>query len=50
MANTPKKSKDPTELALSAIEEALSMRNDPPAAEPTVPPAAIQFWPLRRTR
>ncbi len=27
MANTPKKSKDPTELALSAIEEALSVRD-----------------------
>ena len=34
MANTPKKSKDPTELALSAIEEALSVRDNPPAEAP----------------
>src|SRR5947208_3998352 len=52
MANTPKKAKDPTEVALSAIQEALnisdtaadtsrnaSMRNEnsPPVAPPTPP-------------
>src|SRR5215831_7745420 len=45
MANTPKKIKDPTEAALSAIQDALSARDaveasSPPAAEiAPVPPA-----------
>ena len=30
MANTPKKSKDPTEVALSAIQDALEMRAPEP--------------------
>ena len=41
MANSLKKSKDPTELALSAIEDALAIRNDeqPVPAAPAVTPA-----------
>jgi len=38
MANTTKKIKDPTEAALSAIQDALSAR-DAAAAEPQAPPA-----------
>src|SRR5436853_6767573 len=38
MANTPKKVKDPTEAALSAIQDALSVRATP--AEP--PPPSFQ--------
>src|SRR6516164_6448149 len=46
MANTPKKIKDPTEAALSAIQEALTARDaaveseaaSPPAAEPVAEP------------
>ena len=34
MANYPKKMKDPTEAALSAIQEALNIRNDEELAEP----------------
>ncbi len=30
MANNPKKSKDPTEVALTAIQDALDMREDEP--------------------
>ena len=37
MANTPKKMKDPTEAALSAIQDALSVRDTAP--EPVIPPA-----------
>ena len=33
MANTPKKMKDPTEAALSAIQDALHVRDDDTAAE-----------------
>src|SRR5262249_13860325 len=43
MANTPKKIKDPTEAALSAIQDALSVRDEPaetPASPP--PPAATR--------
>src|SRR5262245_56280919 len=32
MANTPKKMKDPTEAALSAIQDALNVRDPEPAA------------------
>src|SRR5215510_14810354 len=39
MANTPKKIKDPTEAALSAIQDALSAR-DAAEAEAASPPAA----------
>ena len=39
MANNPKKIKDPTEAALSAIQEALSIRDSEPApATPSPPP------------
>src|SRR5476649_2019283 len=43
MANSPKKIQDPTEAALSAIQEALSMREveTPPAEERTAVPAEI---------
>ena len=37
MAIYPKKSKDPTEVALSAIQDALNVRDTDPA--PRVPPA-----------
>src|SRR4051812_16539091 len=42
MANSPRKSKDPTELALSAIEDALNIPHEPaPASGPAAPaPAA----------
>jgi hypothetical protein len=42
MANTPKKMMDPTEAALSAIQDALQVRDDdkPPASEPQ-PPASV---------
>src|SRR3954465_2817414 len=43
MANNPKRIQDPTEAAMSAIQEALNLREDPPApaqaAEPAPPPA-----------
>ena len=57
MANTPKKAKDPTEVALSAIQEALNIsephpdtsRNPPPAVDldmapppPVMPAAALR--------
>src|SRR3990170_2270755 len=39
MANTPKKiMKDPTEAALSAIQDALNVRDPSPASEPATPP------------
>jgi hypothetical protein len=38
MANTPKKIKDPTEAALSAIQDALSIRDPEPASEAPSPP------------
>src|SRR3954466_8115500 len=49
MANNPKRIQDPTEAAMSAIQEALNLREDPPApaqaAEPAPPtaPAADPF-------
>ena len=39
MANTPKKIKDPTEAALSAIQDALSARDAAAEAQATSPPA-----------
>jgi hypothetical protein len=43
MANNPKRIQDPTEAAMSAIQEALNLREDPPAparpAEPAPPTA-----------
>src|SRR5437764_1903962 len=46
MANNPKRMQDPTEAAMSAIQEALNLREDPPAtsraselAPPTAPAA-----------
>src|SRR5882757_8093604 len=38
MANTPKKMKDPTEAALSAIQDALTVRDTAPEPEPISPP------------
>ena len=38
MANTPKKMKDPTEAALSAIQDALSVRDTPPEPPVAAPP------------
>src|SRR3954452_18499059 len=49
MANNPKRMQDPTEAAMSAIQEALNLREEPPAAprasEPAPPtaPAADPF-------
>ena len=46
MANYPKKMKDPTEVALSAIQDALSIRDNPPesdpAASPPLPPVSVE--------
>src|SRR6267142_3542254 len=38
MANTPKKMKDPTEAALSAIQDALNVRDPAPEPAPASPP------------
>src|SRR5262245_57065008 len=47
MANTPKKMKDPTEAALSAIQDALNVRDPEPATEtaatPPAPPPVDHF-------
>ena len=49
MANNPKRMQDPTEAAMSAIQEALNLREEPPvaprASEPAPPtaPAADPF-------
>ena len=40
MANTPKKMKDPTEAALSAIQDALTVRDTTPEPEPVSRPVA----------
>src|SRR5512134_3460682 len=37
MANNPKRIQDPTEAAMSAIQEALNLREDPPAASASRP-------------
>src|SRR6266436_3760957 len=45
MGNTPKKMQDPTEAALSAIQDALNLREGEPEAapvEPPEPPAAVE--------
>src|SRR5262249_35099372 len=42
MANTPKKIKDPTEAALSAIQDALSVRDEPAEAPTSPSPAAAK--------
>ena len=34
MANNPKRIQDPTEAAMSAIQEALNLREDPPVRKP----------------
>jgi hypothetical protein len=46
MANSPKKSKDPTELALSAIEDALAVRDTAPAATPSDSASSIRRPPV----
>src|SRR5262245_3855239 len=58
MANTPKKMKDPTEAALSAIQDALQIPGDDKAAQPSIsiPPsspadsAAEKPWPGLRSK
>src|SRR5436190_23875451 len=61
MANTPKKMKDPTEAALSAIQDALQVRDDDdkPAGQDTSPapaspgldePVADKPWPGLRSK
>src|SRR5262249_33102157 len=58
MANTPKKMKDPTEAALSAIQDALQVRDDDKPAEgiqsgPALPPddpGADKPWPGLRSK
>src|ERR1700760_58670 len=62
MANNPKKVKDPTEVALSAIQEALNisdvnadtsrsaMRDEHGEAAPPVPPAPPSFEPVFEAR
>src|SRR5471032_2011012 len=52
MANSPKKIQDPTEAALSAIQEALSMRSaeTPTEDQPAVPPESVTPQPEFRTR
>src|SRR5262249_4477384 len=40
MANNPKRMQDPTEAAMSAIQEALNLRDEPPAARPAAPEPA----------
>ena len=40
MANTPKKMKDPTEAALSAIQGSLNVRDPEPATDAAEAPAA----------
>jgi len=40
MANTPKKMKDPTEAALSAIQDALNVRDAEPSSQPMTGPSA----------
>src|SRR6185503_5245924 len=42
MANNPKRIQDPTEAAMSAIQEALNLREEPPAPPPPPRPAASE--------
>src|SRR5712671_2336732 len=41
MANIPKRIQDPTEAAMSAIQEALNLRDDPPVASSPRTPAPL---------
>jgi len=55
MANTPKKMKDPTEAALSAIQDALQIRDDdtpaqPNSASPAPAPSEEKPWPGLRSK
>ena len=50
MANTPRKMQDPTEAALSAIQDALSLREGEPSAAAEPPPAPPEPDPVDRTR
>ena len=56
MANTPKKMKDPTEAALSAIQDALQVKEDKPSGaegnQATTPdePADDKPWPGLRSK
>ena len=55
MANTPKKMKDPTEAALSAIQDALQIRDEPAqpdtASTPAPAPASEEKpWPGLRSK
>src|SRR5438132_5277015 len=45
MANTPKKMKDPTEAALSAIQDALQVRDDDKPAESQATPMEAPVHP-----
>src|SRR5258706_3524992 len=42
MANNPKKSMDPTEAALSAIQDALGVREEKPATEESAAPVSAE--------
>ena len=42
MANNPKRIQDPTEAAMSAIQEALNLREEPPAPAADARPAASE--------
>ncbi len=51
MANTPRMVKDPTEAALSAIQDALNLRETAPGHPSSAPPGsadAIDTWPRRQ--
>ncbi len=50
MANNPRKMQDPTEAALSAIQDALSLRDGEPSAAAGPPPAPPGPDPVDRTR
>jgi apolipoprotein A1/A4/E domain-containing protein len=50
MANNPRKMQDPTEAALSAIQDALSLRDGEPSAAAEPPPALPGPDPVDRTR
>src|SRR5712691_2685382 len=50
MANNPRKMQDPTEAALSAIQDALSLRDGEPSAAAEPPPAPPRPDPVDRTR
>src|SRR5271165_3772857 len=51
MANTPRKMQDPTEAALSAIQDALNLRETPPSAPAArIEPPPVETEPARDTR